>query len=51
MLIGDTGAGKSFLGNAMLGEKSPNKCKCSKTSERKAKCCPFESAKMGNMKG
>ena len=51
MMIGETGAGKSFLGNALLGEIFPNKCKCKVGRRRKSECCPFEAAKAGNVKG
>ena len=59
MLIGNTGAGKSYLGNAMLGERNPKMCICHDLQtglrrnrfKRKAECCPFEAAKAGNMKG
>ena len=58
MLIGETGAGKSYLGNAMLGEKNPNLCICEnefitrrnrRYPKRKSMCCPFEAAEAGDV--
>ena len=58
MLIGETGAGKSYLGNALLGEKNPKMCICKDQIEmgskrrrplRKSICCPFEAAQAGDV--